>query len=459
MKKLLIGLLAATLIFTLALPSFALGEAEKYDAMPELFAITVEQQERKIDGNRAYVCKETLTTTSQKVNDELRALVDHYDSELSPSLWQDPRKNGKRNSRLDIEIVYYRTGESWLSTLVIARITRNLEPVSVAFTTRVFDLRTGERIMLDDIFASDSAAWSILQNGVRQHFASLFPDAKRDSAAIDALCTREALAQADFTLSGMELTLHYQAGTVVPDKTCLAHVRFFYPQLSGMMTAPGTRGTDNSRWKMVAVTCDDGPNYNESFQALTAFRRVGARVTYFVVGKKLVNYSGNFIKEFDQNHSMGSHSYHHWSGYSMKPATRLKELELCAEMTEPLVGERAKLFRAPSGTYPPWIEAGMPVPIIQWSLDTYDYTGKDPQHIFYSVRNNVKEGDIILCHDTGLQLYKAVPIFADYLTKHGFMMVTVEELAMSQNVKLEPNALYHRCYQGETRPRPDGNLN
>ena len=43
-------------------------------------------------------------------------------------------------------------------------------------------------------------------------------------------------------------------------------------------------------------------------------------------------------------------------------------------------------------------EAGYEV--IQWSVDTYDYTGKTAKKIFYSLRNNVADGDVI--HITGM---------------------------------------------------------
>ena len=107
MKRMLILLLA--LLFLCAC---AAAETEKYEAMPEIFAITVEQSERELDEGSAYVYKEYLTTTNPDVNAELRAIADAYDRELSPTLQPDPRKRGKRGSALNISTVYYRTGES-----------------------------------------------------------------------------------------------------------------------------------------------------------------------------------------------------------------------------------------------------------------------------------------------------------------------------------------------------------
>ena len=44
--------------------------------------------------------------------------LDVYKRQLQP----DPRKRGKRGSVLNISTVYYRTGEKYLSTLTIARV-------------------------------------------------------------------------------------------------------------------------------------------------------------------------------------------------------------------------------------------------------------------------------------------------------------------------------------------------
>lgn len=443
MKRMLILLLAL-----LCLCGCAAAETEKYDAMPAIFAITVEQSEREIDEGSAYVCKEYVTTVNADVNAELRAIADAYDRELSPTLQPDPRKRGKRGSVLNISTVYYRTGEKYLSTLTIARVSYEEQQLSTAFTTRTWDLETGQRLTLADLFEDD--AWETLSDGVRAHLADIFPGESHDSAAIDRLCTPEALASADFTLSGMELTLHYAAGDIVPGKVTLTHARFFYPDLRDLMTETGLAATDNSRWKMVAVTFDDGPKDYSSTYTLDALRKIGARGTYFIVGKQLERYGYVLQKQYDQNHIFGTHTFHHWGGGSFKSdESRLKELTLSAEWTLPLVGEEAALFRAPGGTYPAWVESGMPLPIIQWSVDTYDYTGKSPKRIFYTFRDKVAEGDIILCHDTGEYLHESVPLWGEYLLERGFMFVTVDELACAYGLELQPSVVYWSVRPGE----------
>lgn len=440
--------LAALLVLAL-LPVCALAQ-EKYDALPPIFAVSVEVADRMVDDGAFYVYKEYVTTVNEQVNAELRAIVDAYDEAILPTMEADTRKKGKRGSVLNIATVYYRTGEKYLSTLTIARVSMRDRQLSTQFVTRTWDLETGERVLLTNLFTKDSAAWAVLSQGVRSHLTAVFPNEERDAAAIEALCSRESLEKAEFTLSGMELTLHYPANAVLPEKVTLTHARFFYPQLAGMFTPLGQAATDNSRWKMVAVTCDDGPkDYNSSY-ALDAFRKIGARVTYFIAGKQLDRYGYVLQKQHDQNQIFGTHTFHHWSGYSFKTVKgRFKELTLCAEMTNALVGEEAKLFRAPGGTYPPWVEVGMPLPIIQWSADSHDYTGKKPKALAQFFRDKVGEWDIVLCHDTGKYLHESVPLWGEEMLDRGFMFVTVDELAAAYGVTLEPNVVYWSVREGE----------
>ena len=452
--KRLSALLLCLVLCVSALPALS----EKYDATPAIFDVEYQTKERKEDGGRYFISKEYLITTSDKVNAELQAVADGFDEQLFPTMQPDPKKNGRRNSRLDIEALHYITGESCLSTMVLARVTFERHQLCSPFWTGTYDLATGEKIALTDLFAQDSAAWEMMAQRVESHLGGLFPQLERNPEAVSALCTREALEDAGFTLSGYELTLHYEAAQVYEGQAGLMHVRFFYDELRPHMTELGLRHTDNSRWKMVAFTCDDGPSYGPTQNTLTNFRQGGARVTYFTVGKRVAGNPDLVMREFDQNHIIASHSYNHWSGYTMKPETMRQELADHNALLQQYTGEAVTLFRAPGGSFPPWVEADIHLPILQWSLDTYDYTGKAADKIFYSLRNNVADGDMVLCHDSGENLHKAIPRMTDYLKKNGYLMVTVEELARANGIIMQPNEVYYRFIDGDYSKRPDSNL-
>lgn len=438
----------------------AWAQTDKHAALPPIFEVSLETKDRLVGDNEQYIYQEFLLTTNQAVNQDLRRLVEGMDLAHAGQLPRDERRNARRNNRLDIETTYSFSGESLLSCLVTARMTVQRRQLQCPFACRVYDLKTGARVALSDLMHLQGGGLAFLQARIRQHLLDIFPGEERSQQAIAALLTQDAIQQASFTLGGMELTLHYEARALFPAKTGLIHVRFFYPELASYLTSYGKTQTDNRRFKMVAITCDDGPRHVNSVKSLNALRKGGARATFFVVGKLFEDGQDILQRQFDANHIIASHGYEHWSGYSFKrPESRVREAHRNDAFTQQLLGEGAALFRAPGGTYPPWVEAGIGLPIIQWSVDTYDFRGLSVRRILDNVQRNLKEGDIILMHDTGETLHKALPRMCQWLWANGFMPVSVPELAWAQGVSLEPDTVYHRFYQGDYSERRDSNTN
>lgn len=454
MKRIITALTILALLLC-ALPA----SAEKRTDRPELFRAKVEFTDRKEEDNRYYISKEYLITANEIVNEILRKRTDNFDTAMRPLMKPCPSKNAKRNSRLDIETVYTFTGDSWISTMILARLTFERKQLDVPFITGVYDLRTGDEITMGDLFAKDSPAWQVLSEGVTDQLNAYYPQDPRNPEGVAELAEIPALRGASFTLSAMELTLHYPAQLVYPGQTGIMHVRFFYDDLWDMMTPEARVQTDNTDWKMVALTCDDGVSYTDTPAVLNSWRRGGARITYFIVGKTLLEYPELAKREADQNHILACHSHTHRNGHRLSEAQILREISNHQKLMEQIVGVPSSLFRAPGGTYPPWIKAKIGLPVIQWSVDTYDYTGKSADRICYSLRKHVKDGDVILMHDTSKELAKAAKEITEYLWDHGYMMVTVEELARANDVKMEPNTLYYRFIDGRTDKRTDSNLN
>ncbi len=451
------------MLFALALAAApacpATVAAAEYEPLPPCFKVSVSRETRTLSDKERFVCVETLTTTNEGVNRELAGIVRSMEEQYAGCIPPDERKLAWRNNRLDVEITWSRTGYSWLSVLVSARQTVQRRQAACPFTTRTYDLLTGRRIFLTDIFPLGSPAWNLLASRVRAHLLAVFPAQPRNTGDIETYCGLEALQTADFTLHGMELTLHYEARALFPGKTGLIHVRFFYPEFAGMMTEEGARQTDNSRYRMVALTADDGPQYELSTKTLNALRICGARVTFFTCGSLYLEGLSVLQREFDGNHIIANHSYTHRSGLDWDVPVRLRQLERSDAILLEFLGEPSPLFRAPGGVYPPWVEAKIGVPIVQWSVDSYDYTGSSARQIFCSVRDFVRDGDIVLLHDVSLHLHEAVPLICAYLDDQGFLTVSVEELAWANGIRMMPGVVYHRLSDGVYSERRDSNVN
>ena len=194
--------------------------------------------------NGAEIYRWDAVTCQPSVTEEINALAKAYEAEVAPMV----KKPGKDEiSRLDVTVRHSRTGLTWLSFMVQSRYVNGADTVDVRFTTRTYDMTTGQRLMLTDIFPEDSAAWPILQEVVRERINAYFPGMQPDSAALEAACTREAVEQMEFTLHGMSLVLHLHAEDFYPGKQQLIEVTLYYPDIRPMMTEKAQVETENLR--------------------------------------------------------------------------------------------------------------------------------------------------------------------------------------------------------------------
>ncbi len=405
--------------------------------------------------NKSQVKLWHVETAHPAVTEEINGIAQAWADELSPDL-PKAGNNGKKNSRLDVEIRYSRTGLTWLSFLVQARTTYHQKLTAQQFTTRTYNMETGDRVLLTDIFEDDDATWNMLGETVRQALTDYWPDVEPDAEALNRLCTREALEQADFTLHGMSLVLHYPAQTLYPDQYTLMDVTFFYPDIRDKMTEEGRTETDNlSYYRTCALTFDDGPSAKNTPGVLDALMETGARGTFFVVGNRIKENRWLVQREHDNGNAIGAHNWHHGNvTKSSGSALRAMPQKVNTAMIKS-IGIPVRYDRVPGGRYPRMIEVKVGWAYIQWSLDTYDWRGISTAAVMRKVKNKLRDGDIILCHDIKNNTAESTRQIARYLEEEGYMLLTIDELFAKDGVKLEPNKVYYHCEQGDTSIRKD----
>ena len=208
MKRILTLLLALLL---LPLPA----TAEKADSFPAAFQVKYTVKDKL--NQQTYLSWEYVETAQKSADDEINALVDGYVAQLGPEMKK--ANNPKRNSRLDVHVVNTRSGQSMVSFLVLARESYKRKQVRSPFECRVYDMDTGKRVSLSDLFDADSEAWEIMAEAVYEELDHYFPQQEADEATLRALCTREALMETPFMLGPVSLSFHYEAKILYPKQS------------------------------------------------------------------------------------------------------------------------------------------------------------------------------------------------------------------------------------------------
>lgn len=436
----LVCLIALALAAALALaPSPACGEEDFYDAMPYFLQVTQEERQETVSRDSS-ILRVYPDTQNDQVDADMRALVDEMAEANRDRL---PARAKLADACLDVGPYISRTGTSWMSFLTVARVAADREQLWVDYDARVYDIETGERILLTDVFAPDSPAWALLSQAVREQLTAAFPQEEPDAAALDALCRPESLQDAPFTLGAARLTLTYRADALYPGKNTLLHVVLYYPQIRPHMTPRAQAQTDNSRFRMVALTYDDGGARSYTMNVLSRLRLGAASATFFVVGKNIAQNHDTLCRQQDAGFSVQSHGYYHIYSYDMNVQDAFDWKQRFADELSAVTGVPPTLMRAPGGSDDFYAENGIGYPLIHWSLSSADSGNDAYAHIADRVIYSVEDGDIVLMHDINKGAYRYTQSIVEALNRRGFLCVTVHELFADAGVPLMENQVYY----------------
>ncbi|REE80998.1 peptidoglycan/xylan/chitin deacetylase (PgdA/CDA1 family) [Paenibacillus taihuensis] len=187
--------------------------------------------------------------------------------------------------------------------------------------------------------------------------------------------------------------------------------------------------------KLLAFTFDDGPNPEWTPQFLDAFKKVGGKATFYVLGTNMESYPDIARRIVEEGHELGNHSYLHPHLPELDRDAQREELQRAEQLITAVTGRRVNTFR------PPYLdvndellevagEFGYAV-IHGVNLASNDWDTPGVEHILATTREAMRSGSILLFHDgfgDRSQSLEAVTILLEEAVSQGYRIVTVSEL-------------------------------
>lgn len=193
--------------------------------------------------------------------------------------------------------------------------------------------------------------------------------------------------------------------------------------------------------KIVYLTFDDGPIPNVTDFVLNTLKDFQIKATFFCIGDNIRKHPTIFDRIKNEGHAIGNHTYHHLKGWKTDDATYLEDFEKCQALTQ------TNLFRPPYGrikksqirklvtSYKLQVMSlnnqgsqlatrNPQLNIVMWDVLSGDFdTSISPEKCYHNVMNNVKNGSIIVFHDSLKawdRMEYALPRVIDALLKRGY---------------------------------------
>lgn len=206
--------------------------------------------------------------------------------------------------------------------------------------------------------------------------------------------------------------------------------------------------------KLMAFTFDDAParTLENILAVFAAFNETHpncpATATIFFNGGRFNQQTKHLLyAACALGFELGNHTHSHLD------LTMLSEREIEYEIsaTDALLSEidhsPLHLLRAPFGKTNELIKSLAKTPIIDWNVDTLDWTGIDENKIYEQVFSNRQDGSIVLMHDGYQATVSALKRLLPDLEKEGYQIVSVSALAKAHNCNLRRGRVYIRARQ------------
>ena len=251
-----------------------------------------------------------IETVSSAVSKEINFLVNDYVERFTKN---EPEKTTMSDDprTLSVSVRYSRTGIKWMSFMVQARLESNAVLIAQDFSTRAYDMSTGQCIEFADLFSDFGNVWEQIADKVKKALCEYYPDDAHNEEAISMICRRENLEHAEFTLHGFSAVLHYPMRQICGSHRTIAEITLMYSEIRQFMTEQAYKETDNlAYYKACALTYDDGPDRGTS-DLLDVLLETGSRATFFVVGYYSKALTNIIQREHDEGHAVGAHNWDH----------------------------------------------------------------------------------------------------------------------------------------------------
>jgi len=203
--------------------------------------------------------------------------------------------------------------------------------------------------------------------------------------------------------------------------------------------APATYSSCLVDGPYIAVTFDDGPSPVTTTRLLDILKQRNIKVTFFMIGRNVVEHPEIARKVLAEGHEIGNHSWTHPQLSKLSDQRVTEEITKTQEAVKSDCGFTPRLLRPPYGAITraqrEWIEKQFGLNVILWSVDPFDWKRPGASVITLRIVSGAQSGAIILSHDIHQQTIDAMPATLDALLAKGYKFLTVSELIAMNHPK------------------------
>ncbi len=211
----------------------------------------------------------------------------------------------------------------------------------------------------------------------------------------------------------------------------------------------------DERRKLIAFTFDDTPArtvenilavfaaYNEDNPDCKAF------ATLFCNGIRFDEQTATLLHAACAlGFELGNHAHTHADLTTLSAENVREEIAKTDGLLRQIDGQPFHLLRAPFGKVNETVRAQAKTPIIDWTIDTLDWTKRPAEEIYNAVMEGKFSGAIVLMHDGYPHTVSALKRLLPDLKREGYQVVGVSQMIKAHRRSFSRGGVYIRVRKG-----------
>lgn len=190
---------------------------------------------------------------------------------------------------------------------------------------------------------------------------------------------------------------------------------------------------DQPKNNRVYLTFDDGPDSKITPKVIQVLDQYKVKGNFFFLGNQIQKYPDIVKQTAQSGHYIGIHGYDHTRLSKLSNEQVLNQFTKTRKLIEELTGQQPQCIRPPYGDSNQNvinIYKENNIKIVIWSIDTLDWSLKEPNAIAQNVSDNLRAGDILLMHSSSGQqsTVDALPKIIETIQAKGYEIATLDKL-------------------------------
>lgn len=375
-------------------------------------------------------------TNIKKINKQIKNYInDSYDNFLKQ--YNEITSLNKKHE-LNIDYTHYNIDNKYISIVLFKHISSSNDDLIVnELFNCVYDLKKNKEIHFNDIISdNDSSIKDLIVNLLFENYGNIIDINKTAQLDYNNL---------KFSINNDCVTIFFDNGIISNNYNDIFKIEIpieHFNKLSNLKKVenetisyinPTINYIDISK-PMVALTFDDGPSIYTD-EILDTLKKYNSNASFFVLGNKIDAHSDTIIKMYQNGNEIGNHSYNHRWLTKLSKTEQIEQINKTQELIKKYTGFTPIYLRPTYGSVNSSLRNNINLDIVLWNVDTKDWKNKDVNKIVDNALKDVKDGSIILMHDTYQRTSEAVKIIVPKLIEDGYQLVTISELKKAQQLK------------------------